>query len=189
MQKNEIVVVNITHVAAGAVTGGYAIALAHETWFQDSPRIPEKGQTMPNQTHDTSEDALRALVVDHFPKARLTFEIVQALDRHLPFESVEQVQRALKDLKVVGPFLDKGIVERFAAKELLPIKDTNDLIRKVAGVLNIVAQLGREGTALSGAAARVVAELNRAPGSGGEPIPTQHFPGPSIFGSTPAKGS
>ena len=167
LQENELAVLNITHIAAGVITGGYALVLAHPNKFQDSLLFSLKGGTMQPQNHETNDDTLRKIVLDHFHQARLTFLIVRALQRHLPFTSIEQTKRVVKDLKIDGHSLSDEIIERFSNEQLLPVRDNNDLVRKVAGLLNIAVQLEREGAATSSAAGEA---------------------GPSIFGSTPATG-
>ena len=139
-------------------------------------------------SHETGDDALRALVIEHFPQARLTYEIAHKLHKHLPLTSAQQVYRALKEVKVAGHTLGAASIEPFATAELLPVKDDKDLVAKIAGLIGIAIQQGRLGGA-GGAAGRLLAEVERAPGSHSHSTPTFHFVGPSIFGFTRAKGA
>jgi hypothetical protein len=138
-------------------------------------------------THKAGDDALRAMVLDHFPQAQLTFEIAQALQPHLPLKTIDQAERALQNVKVAGHTLGAGTISQFASAELLPVNDAADLVRKVAGMLGIAMQLGRSGGALMDPGARIIADLDRMPGSRSRSIPALHFVGPSIFGYTLAK--
>ena len=137
--------------------------------------------------HKAGDDELRAMVLEHFAQAQVTFEIVQALQPHLPLKTVDQAERALQNVKVAGHTLSAGTMSQFASAELLPVDDVADLIRKVAGMLGIAVQLGRSGGLLTNPGARIIADLDRLPGSRSRAIPTMHFVGPSIFGYTLAK--
>ena len=189
LRPNELVVLNIMQVAGENVHGGYVLVLAEPGWFRESPLFPLQGGAMPQQHHDTSDDALRSMVIEQFPQAQLAFTIAQALRGHLPLTSMEQVHRAAKEVHVGGLHVSPATVERFLSKDLLPVKDVHDLVRKTVGMLNIALQLTTHAGAMSPEASTFLAELGRAPGSRKAPIPSGHFTGPSIFGSTPAKGA
>ncbi|WP_229218593.1 hypothetical protein [Rugamonas brunnea] len=177
---NTFVVLNICHTTAQAVTGGYLLVLAHPAWFRATPHQPMEDESMKIPSQDPQDAALQAMVIAQFPQARLTLQIARAMQKHLPITSIEEIERAVQYVHVDDMYLNPGMVERFGFKSLLPIRDSADLVAKIAGMLRIAAQQGHGGPSslLAGA----------LPGSRGAAIPAAHFAGPSLFGYTVAKG-
>jgi hypothetical protein len=187
LQPNEFVVLNLIYLAAGIVQGGYVLVLVHADWLKDSLTFSPKEETMQNPIADKSDD-LQNLVIAQFPQARLTLEIARVLQKHLPITSVEELQKAAKYGNIGGQTFDEGMVDRMGLKELLPINDSKDLIRKIAGVMTVAAHQSGQGQRVGDPVADAAAALMRGADGAGHSIPAHHFSGGSVFGSVRAKG-
>jgi hypothetical protein len=187
LQRDEFIVVNLSYLAAERLQGGYVLVLAHGGWFKDSSTNASKEETMQNQGPQHRDD-LQQLVVEQYPQARLTLEIARVLQKHLPITTEEQLERAAEYGSVCGQTFAKGMVQKMGVKDLLPIKDSQDLVRKVAGMLTIAAAQGGSGAPLNDPAANAARLMLEGTDRPTAPIPTFHFAGGSVFGSTPSKG-
>lgn len=185
LEPGEFVVLNLTYVAAGGLRGGYVLVLAPPDRHADPSFHSPKDDPM--QTSSDKGGALQALVVEQFPQAKLTLEVARTLQKHLPLTSVDELRNIARYGNVVGTALSPEWIESLGLKELLPIRDERDLVRKIAGVMNVLAHVRAQGLRpgidpVADAAAQVLGQDGR--GS----IPSHHFSGPSVFGTDRGKG-
>jgi hypothetical protein len=189
LRANEFIVLNLTCVAAGKVRGGYVLVLVHPDWLKETLTHHPEDDAMQNNGTDKRDD-LQQLVVEQYPQARLTLEIARALQKHLPLTSVDQLEKAAEYAAVGGQFFAKGMVDKMALKELLPIRDAADLVRKIAGVLVVAANQDAHGGAVRDTVANAAAGVLSSGCAQQRPsIPTHHFSGGSVFGSEASKGA
>ncbi|MCL9844145.1 hypothetical protein [Ralstonia solanacearum] len=187
LQLHELVVLNVTLVSAGLIRGGYVLVLVHPDWLKDSPTHSSKENPMQQPGADKGND-LRDLVIEQFPQAQLTLEVARTLQSHLPIASADALEQAAKYGTIGGHPIAAGMIERMGIKQLLPIQDSKDLVRKIAGVLTVAAHQGGQGTPVGDPVANVATGLLRRGDAAGPSIPTHHFSGGSVFGFTRAKG-
>ncbi|NRR29774.1 hypothetical protein HSX11_06210 [Oxalobacteraceae bacterium] len=193
LPMNTFVVLNITHADGDSVTGGYVLVLANPGWFRASPQLNEKQfnekeDSMKIPALDPQDGALQALVLEQFPQAQLTLDIARALQKHLPISNKDEMMRAVKYITIENAFLDPGMIERFNLEALLPLRGNKDLVAKIAGTLRVALQQDQNSNTSSLAAAQLAQHLRAAPNSRGMAMPAFHFTGPSLYGSTEAKG-
>ena len=180
---HEIVIVNIAHVAAGTVTGGYTLVLADGAWFRDSPIWAEEGGNMAKK----KGNGLERIVIEHNAEARITHQVALQLVDHLPIASLEKLTAMVSDIVVENHRIPLAVFAPFIAEEIFPIDREEDLVRKLSAATRMAIAMAKEGTirnpTVNALLAGLGAEPDRRPA-----IPAGHFSGPSIYGSKRAKG-
>lgn len=188
LAMNEIVILNIAHVAMGFVTGGYTIAVVNAAWFEGSP-ITAKGGGLVRGKED---NRLEQLVITHNAEARITYQLARQLERLLPIRSMKEVTEELREgVLIEGHRLPVEIFTPHIPHELFPIEDADDLVKKMSAATRIALSSIQSASSDNIHHAAVRDILGK--GIEGDPgrrsaIPSGHFVGPSLFGSTPAKG-
>lgn len=182
LAPDEIVVVNIAHIAAGSVTGGYTLVLANPLWWKDSA-FAGKGGVM--ERTNENEKSLESLVIQYNGQARITYELARQLAEYLPLQSFKEARERIRELTIGGAPVPVETLATWIPEELFPVETTDDLVRKVSAATRTAVTLARQPGGLAGGETvrQLLAAAEDEPGR--EPsIPAGYFSGPSIFGST-----
>lgn len=133
---------------------------------------------------------IQGLVIEQHGEARMTFQIACQLAGRVPIESMEKLKESVKDIVVDNKRLPLAMFEPFLTREVFPIENTEDLVRKLSAVIRTALAVVRRTDipiTHSGVRALLANDLLSEPGRRAS-IPAGHFTGPSIFGSTRVKG-
>lgn len=188
LAANEIIVLNISHVCMGMVTGGYTLTLVTPEWLRDSLINTRKGDFMQGR----EKQSIEQFVIQHNAESRITYQLANQMESMLPIRSLEQVMENFKEgividdqrlsVEMLAPYIPEGV---------FPIEDRQDLVVKMSAATRIALATLEKGSSkiVEQASVREILSsgLSLSPGNR-TPIPSGHFTGPSIYGSTPAKG-
>jgi hypothetical protein len=211
LARNELLVINVTHVNRGRVAGGYAITLANAAWFEDV-ELPERptqdatvravmAQDETTQKHTTAtgepmaqfnDSVLETLVIEHNPQARVTYQVARQLARYLPIESLDQLREQRPYLVLDEERFPIELLLPYIDERLLPVRDLDDLVAKVSAGTRVAQTLGERAVERgdndnAAPVAALVRKLKDGPGRASS-IPSGHFAGPSLYGVEQSKG-
>lgn len=186
LASNEIIVLNVSHVCMGTVTGGYTLTLVAPEWLRDSLLNIRRGDFMQKRERQNLEQ----LVIQHNAESRITYQLASQMEELLPIRSLQEVMERLREGVVVDDQrLQIEMLASYIPEELFPIEDTQDLVVKMSAATRVALATLAKGssTIVEQASVREILTtgLSLSPGNR-TPIPSGHFTGPSIYGSTVA---
>ena len=89
---------------------------------------------------DDEEKSLEVLVIENNAQVRITYELAQQLERHLPIASFKKLMGDLREVVVEKHRLPLKMFAPHISEDLFPIESTEDLVRTLsAGVRHALA--------------------------------------------------
>lgn len=205
-QVDADVVVHLWQVEDGVPTGGYSVLVTRQEEIAQggdapggiTPEIATNGKDRlaPDATAppaSVSTDGrnvkgmeLEELVIAQYPAVQATLDVSRQLARLLPIRSAEELAKHLDNsMLVIGEEkVDVSEALTRLPEEVFPIKETADLVAKVAAVVRVASSLARDGRLVpqSERLARIALDIAGTPTGVRAGIPAGHFAGPSLFG-------
>ena len=145
-----------------------------------------------DKKYRTEGMSLERLVIEHNAEARITYQLAQQLESHLPISSFDKLSASIRELVVDDQRIPLKIFEPVITKELFPIDSAEQLVEKMSAAVRLAfgqAERGGGGAGTTHESLRALLGTSLVGGPGRKAaIPAGYFVGPSLYGSTLAKG-